>query len=150
MPPLDRITVARNGANSIRRTPWYAFCPDATEVRVLEHSLRRTLLDACNTPATIPNMAQRMQNAIDERAIREQLSWTIRYEDETLTNGYFFGIIRQGQGEYRFVAHALSQGFLLSVINRTRNNRTPRTIRNPVRAITSVPKWASVVTVARS
>ena len=111
MPPLDRITVARNGANSIRRTPWYAFCPDATEVRVLEHSLRRTLLDACNTPATIPNMAQRMQNAVDERAIREQLSWTIRYEDETLTNGYFFGIIRQGQ-EDRFVATRAQPGFL--------------------------------------
>jgi hypothetical protein len=111
MPPLDRITVARSGANSIRRTPWYAFCPDATEARVLEHSLRRTLLDACNTPTTIPDVAQRIRNALDERAIREQLSWTIRYEDETLTSGYFFGIIRQVQ-EDRFVATRAQPGFL--------------------------------------
>jgi hypothetical protein len=56
-------------------------------------------------------LAQRLENSVDERTVREQLTWTIRYENATLKDAFFFSILRQGN-EDRFVATRAQPGFL--------------------------------------
>lgn len=111
MPPLDRITVARDSYGLLRRIPWYPFCPNASSARILNQPLRRALLDACQKPILAAHLVLKLEHSIDERTVREQLPWSVRYEDATLKDAFFFSITRQGK-EDRFVATRAQPGFL--------------------------------------
>jgi hypothetical protein len=111
MPSLDHITVARTNHGLVRRIPWYPFCPNLSAARVLKHPLRRALLDACQAPISSAHLALKLENTIDEQTAREQLAWTVRYEDATLKNAFFFSIVRQDREDH-FVATRAQPGFL--------------------------------------
>jgi hypothetical protein len=80
-------------------------------VRVLDQPLSRALLDACKAPVTAAHLAQKLSNTIDQRTVREQLSWTIRYDNATLKDAFFFSIVRHGKEDH-FVATRMQPGFL--------------------------------------
>src|SRR5208283_5156026 len=66
---------------------------------VLTKSLRRLLLEACSTPCTAQQLAQRV-GTVDVVTVRNELVWTARYDDETLRESAFLTPIRLDQVDH--------------------------------------------------
>ncbi len=100
VPPRSRVTIARKQApDPSRRTPWYPSCPDAGQAVILPKPIRSVLFEAAAQPVSAEGLVQRIQHALDRRSITEQLPWTARYENATLADSVFFGLVTMAQSD---------------------------------------------------
>jgi hypothetical protein len=108
-PPRSRIVVACSQQGHQRRIPFYPSC-QPHEATVLDRPLRRVLLEACSEPLTYKEVARRV-GSIDSDAARNELTWTSRYDNETLSEAAFLVPMRSENVD-RIVATMRAPSFL--------------------------------------